>query len=242
MIKNMEHNTDHISCQDGQTGCGRPKYPEIRKEIQEYVYGRIVPEYARVDLAHRQDHALAVIDNSMELYRTAPEELRNDVNPEMLFVAAACHDLGRINGKENHHIDSGRIIRADKELGRWFNDAQVESIARAAEDHRASLDHEPRSIYGKIVAEADRLIDADTIIRRTLLYGMSRYPEMSSDRQIERALEHLYSKYGPDGYLRLWIPWSSNAARLRELRTLLADHDAARAAVSAALSEILEKV
>ena len=83
-------------------------------------------------------------------------------------------------------------------------------------------------MYGKIVAEADRLIDTETIIRRTLLYGMSRYPEMTPDGQIDRALDHLYDKYGDDGYLRLWIPWSDNALRLFSLRCLLADHVKAR--------------
>lgn len=41
-------------------------------------------------------------------------------------------------------------------------------MREAVEDHRASSDHEPRSIYGKIVAEADRIIDTDTTLRRTV--------------------------------------------------------------------------
>ena len=81
------------------------------------------------------------------------------------------------------------------------------------------------------MAEADRLIDSGTIIRRTLQYGMSRYPGMSPQEQIDRALDHLYDKYGQEGYLKLWIPWSGNAVRLLELRSLLADPDAARAEV-----------
>lgn len=45
------------------------------------------------------------------------------------------------------------------------------SFAQAAEDHRASGRSEPRSIYGKLVAEADRVIDCETIIRRTIQFG-----------------------------------------------------------------------
>lgn len=206
-------------------------WPEIRKGIIEYVYGNVVPQYAAFDPAHREDHAIAVTDSSMDLYRRAPEEVRREVDPEILFVAAACHDLGRINGKANHHIDSGRIIRADSRLREWFDEDQVELIAQAAEDHRASKESEPRSIYGKMVAEADRLIDPETIIRRTLQYGLSTYPEMSPEEQIDRAVEHLNNKYGPSGYLKLWIPWSGNASRLRELRTLIADPSALRSEV-----------
>ena len=200
----------------------------IRKSLEDYIYSEIVPKYAAFDPAHREDHAEAVIENAVKLYHDAPEEIRSSLNIEILFTAAACHDLGRINGKERHHIDSGIIIRNDSRLKEWFDDAQIELIAQAAEDHRASNKEEPRSMYGKIVAEADRLIDTETIIRRTLLYGMSRYPEMTPDGQIDRALDHLYDKYGDDGYLRLWIPWSDNALRLFSLRCLLADHVKAR--------------
>ena len=206
-------------------------FPEIRPGIVEYVFGEIVPRYAAFDPAHREDHACDVIENSMDLYRRAPEEVKGKLDPEILFVAAACHDLGRINGKKNHHTDSGKMIRADGTLRRWFSPEQIEAVAQAAEDHRASLDYEPRSICGKMVAEADRLIDSGTIIRRTLQYGMSRYPGMSPQEQIDRALDHLYDKYGQEGYLKLWIPWSGNAVRLLELRSLLADPNAARAEV-----------
>ena len=200
----------------------------IRKSLEDYIYSEIVPKYAAFDPAHREDHAEAVIENAVKLYHDAPEEIRSSLDIEILFTAAACHDLGRINGKERHHIDSGIIIRNDSRLKEWFDDEQIELIAQAAEDHRASNKEEPRSMYGKIVAEADRLIDTETIIRRTLLYGMSRYPEMTPDGQIDRALDHLYDKYGDDGYLRLWIPWSDNALRLFSLRCLLADHVKAR--------------
>lgn len=215
-----------------------PGYQGIRQEVKDYVWKEVVPRYALFDPAHREEHALDVISGVIDLYDRAPDEVRSELDPELLFVAAACHDLGRINGKEHHHTDSAEIIRADVSLQRWFSPGQIEIIAEAAEDHRASLDHEPRSMYGKMVAEADRLIDTDTIIRRTLQYGMSRYPELSEEGQIERALDHLYEKYGQEGYLKLWIPWSSNALRLLEFRILLSDPAAAREEVVRTLHEL----
>lgn len=212
-------------------------YDFIRPGLSRYIYERIVPEYAKFDPAHREDHAIAVIDNSIKLYLTAPDDIRVGINPEILFTAAACHDLGRINGKENHHIDSGKIIRADSNLTQWFDGEQIELIAEAAEDHRASNGNEPRSIYGKIVAEADRLIDPETIIRRTLQYGLYNYPELDIPGQIERAIKHLNNKYGANGYLKLWIPWSDNARKLAELRNLLAEPAATRAEIRRQLSD-----
>ena len=96
-------------------------------------------------------------------------------------------------------------------------------IAQAAEDHRASSDHEPRSIYGRIVAEADRLIVPETIIRRTIQYGLSHYPELEKEGHWQRTCEHLQEKYAEGGYLKLWIPESANAAQLARLRDIIRD-------------------
>ena len=43
------------------------------------------------------------------------------------------------------------------------------------------------SNYGMMVAEADRVIDKETIIYRTVLYGLNNYPELGFDAQLSRA-------------------------------------------------------
>ena len=142
------------------------------------------------------------------------------------YVEDNCHDLGLKNGRERHHLDSGHIIRNDSRLTEWFSAEQIEIIAQAAEDHRASGKSDPRSIYGMIVAEADRVIDGETIIRRTLQYGFTHYPSLDREAHIKRAVEHLREKYGRGGYLKLWIPWSDNAIRLSALQDTIADDSA----------------
>ena len=199
--------------------------------LEQYIYDEIVPRYAGFDAAHREDHALTVISQAMELLGRMPAcdiQVRRDI----LLTAAACHDLGLVNGRENHHMDSGKIIRADAKLREWFNEEEVETIAQAAEDHRASGKSAPRNIYGMLVAEADRVIDGDTIIRRTIQFGQKHYPELDREGHIERAVAHLREKYGRGGYLKLWIPWSDNATRLSELQDIIADDDAIRRKVS----------
>lgn len=160
------------------------------------------------------------------------------VDRMLLLTAAACHDLGLVNGRENHHTDSGAIIRQDARLRKWFSEEEIETIAQAAEDHRASGKGAPRSIYGMIVAEADRVIEGDTIIRRTIQFGQKHYPELCREEQIERAIAHLKEKYGRGGYLKLWIPWSDNAVRLNALQDVIADEKAVREKVV----EILESM
>lgn len=200
-------------------------------EIDKYIYEVIVPRYAEFDAAHREDHALTVIDQAMSILDGMPACME-PVDRAVLKMAAACHDLGLVNGRDNHHMDSGKIIRADEDLLQWFSPEEIEIIAQAAEDHRASGKSEPRSIYGKIVAEADRVIDTDTIIRRTIQFGHKHYPDLSPAEHLERAVSHLKEKYGRGGYLKLWISWSDNSARLNALQDLIADEPALRSKVA----------
>ena len=216
--------------------------------FETYIYEEIVPKYSQFDSAHREDHAMTVINQAMMLMESrnawimshseSAEEWAGEINSNLLLAAAACHDLGLVNGRERHHLDSGTMIRNDSRLREWFSEEQIETIAQAAEDHRASGKSEPRSIYGKLVAEADRVIDGKTIIRRTIQFGLNNYPQLDRQGHLERAVGHLREKYGRGGYLKLWIPWSDNAARLNALQDLIADTDAISAYVADVYSEL----
>ena len=187
--------------------------------LRQYIETEIIPRYDSFDAAHRRDHVEYVIAQSLKLAE------HYDVDRDMVYAIAAYHDTGLAVDRKTHHLESGRIIRSDQSLRQWFNEARIETMAQAVEDHRASSDHEPRSIYGKIVAEADRQIDPETIIRRTVQYGLAHYPGLDREGHWNRMLEHLNEKYAEGGYLRLWIPESDNAAKLRELHGLIRDRD-----------------
>ena len=188
-------------------------------KLREYIQGRIIPQYVNFDKAHQINHVEKVIDESLKLAS------HYDVDVSMVYVIAAYHDLGLCEGREFHHIVSGRILLEDETLRYWFTDEQLLQMKEAIEDHRASNKQAPRSIYGKIVAEADRIIDPEVTLRRTVQYGLSHYPEMDKEQQYKRFREHLTNKYEEGGYLKLWIPQSDNAGRLAELRKLIANED-----------------
>ena len=192
---------------------------DINPDLIKYVEQRIIPRYAAFDSAHREDHARAVIERALEL------SAHYDVDINIVYAAAACHDLGLAVDRKTHHLESGRIIRSDATLAGILGAEGLEAAACAAEDHRASSETAPRSIYGRIVAEADRLIEPLTIIRRTVQYGLDHYPDLDKEGHWQRTLEHLKEKYGDGGYLKLWIPQSSNAARLEELRKIIRDEE-----------------
>ena len=185
--------------------------------MKRYIETEILPRYEAFDKAHQRDHADYVIRQSLELAR------HYDVDMNMVYVIAAYHDTGLAVDRKTHHLESGKIVRNDLKLKQWFTPEQIETMAQAVEDHRASNKNEPRSIYGKIVAEADRQIDGMTILRRTIQFGLSHYPELDQEGHWERTLEHLHEKYAEGGYLRLWIPESPNAIRLREFQSMIKD-------------------
>ena len=193
------------------------------EEIRDFVEREIVPRYDGFDAGHGRDHVQTVISQALSLAQYYP-----DVDRCMLLVAAAYHDLGLAFGRELHHIHSARIVREDERLQQWFNEDEINTIADAAEDHRASSDHEPRTIYGRIVAEADRIIDGETIVRRALQYGLKHEPGLDREGQYRRLMEHMHEKYDYGGYLRLWIPESDNAKQLEAFRQTLANEEAFR--------------
>lgn len=193
------------------------------EEIRDFVEREIVPRYDGFDAGHGRDHVQTVISQALSLAQYYPE-----VDRCMLLVAAAYHDLGLAFGRELHHIHSARIVREDERLRQWFNEDEINTIADAAEDHRASSDHEPRTIYGRIVAEADRIIDGETIVRRALQYGLKHEPGLDREGQYRRLMEHMREKYDYGGYLQLWIPESDNAKQLEAFRQTLANEEAFR--------------
>ena len=184
---------------------------------ERYVEEHIIPLYDHFDKAHQRDHVYMVIRQSLDL------AAQMEVDRDMVYAIAAYHDIGLCEGREHHHEVSAQMLLADTELRKWFSESQLQTMAEAVEDHRASSDHAPRSLYGRIVAEADRFIDPDTIIRRTVQYGLEHYPELDKEGHYQRTLQHLHEKYGHGGYLHLWFDNSPNAERLEKLRQMMED-------------------
>ena len=207
----------------------------IRKEIRAYIESEILPRYDGFDAAHRRDHADVVVSRSVEL----AQRLGADV--EMAYVIAAYHDTGLAVGRDVHHTESKRILLADRELKRWFSEEDIATMGDAVEDHRASSKQPPRTIYGRIVAEADRLIVPHSIIRRTVQFTLTHHPDLDMEQGYERLLEHMREKYDYGGYLKLWIEESDNAQRLEELRKIIADKPTLRRLYETIYKEETEK-
>lgn len=194
----------------------------ISLDLMEFVETQILPRYTAFDKAHNLAHANSVIRNSIELAK------RLGANVDMAYAIAAYHDLGLEGPRAIHHLTSGKILMADARLKRWFSADQISIMKEAVEDHRASASHAPRSLYGKIVAEADRDLDPESIFRRTIQFGLNHYPEKSKEEHWQRFLEHMQEKYSVNGYIKLWLPNSPNAEKLQQLRATIANQTVLR--------------
>lgn len=203
----------------------------MNKSLVEYIESAVIPIYDGFDAGHGREHVNAVISEALRLGALYK------LNLDMIYAAAAFHDTGLSVDRKTHHLESGRIIRADRRLGEWFSQDEIEMIAQAAEDHRASSDHEPRTIYGKIIAEADRQIIPESIILRTVQYGLDHYPELDKEGHWQRTCEHMAEKYDVGGYMKLWIPESRNAEGLARLREIIHDKSRLKAMFEAAYSD-----
>lgn len=186
-------------------------------DLVEFVETKILPQYALFDKAHSLAHVTSVIRRSLDLARTIGADLN------MAYAIAAYHDIGMSGPRAIHHVTGGRILAQDARLKRWFSPEQIKIMREAVEDHRASASHAPRSIYGKIVAEADRDLNPDVVMRRAVQYGLANYGHYDRERQWQRFREHMDEKYSSHGYIRLWIPGSQNEKDLATLRSLIAD-------------------
>ena len=202
-------------------------------DLVEFIETKILPQYAAFDAAHNMEHVTRVIRHSLELVKITGA----DIN--MVYTIAAYHDLGMSGPRAVHHITGGKILATDARLRKWFSPEQLKVMREAVEDHRASASHSPRSIYGKIVAEADRDLDSDIVIRRTIQYGLANYPQPDYEGQYRRFKEHMDNKYSKDGYIKLWIPNSPNAKRLNDLRNLIAQPAELRKAFDRIYHEII---
>ena len=186
-------------------------------DLVEFVETQILPQYANFDKAHNMEHVTRVIRRSLEL------AVKTGADINMVYTIAAYHDLGMSGPRAIHHITGGKILAGDARLKRWFSAEQIKIMKEAIEDHRASASRAPRSLFGKIVAEADRDIVPDVVFQRTVQDGLANYPELDEEQQWLRFREHMDQKYSQHGYIRLWIPGSPNEEKLKELRSIIAN-------------------
>ncbi len=116
----------------------------------------------------------------------------------MVYTIAAFHDIGHHINKEEHEIVSANMFYENEKMKEFFTEEERIIIKEAIEDHRSSLEGEPRSVYGKLIASADRTPDLKTMVTRTRAYSMKHFKEMTEDEMFERERAELRNRFSKE--------------------------------------------
>ena len=153
---------------------------KINDELKQYIENTIFSSYKKNDLGHNLDHIKYVIDRSLKFASNL-----DDINYDMVYVIAAYHDIGHFIDAKNHEKVSADMLLEDINLSKYFTEDEIQIMAEAIYDHRASLEGEPRSIYGKIVSSADRNTLVEVPLKRTYAYRVEHNHNDTLDEIIE---------------------------------------------------------
>lgn len=215
-----------------------PKF--LRQELKTYINKEIRPLYKAFDKAHNLSHYKFVTNNCIE-YSKELIKKGIKVDLEIAFVVGAYHDIGLIFGRENHAKSSGQYVRQDKKLKSFFNETTIEMIAQAVEDHSSHLENEPRSIYGKIVADADRNNSLYLVFSRPIKYGFKNESHLTREEHIVRVYDFVTKKFGKNGYVKYWLNLPQTTQSQQEVWALLENKEKCLGYIAGIYDEIVNK-
>jgi uncharacterized protein len=195
---------------------------KMKQELDIFIE-KIIEKYKKFDGAHDDAHARMVIKNSEYIAINIMKDEKIEIDMNMVKVIATMHDLGLAYDRETHHIKSGEIVRKSEELRKFFTEEQIELIAKSVEEHRASYKGEYTSVYSKIVSDADRMNDINTMISRTYKWNRKHYPDLNDEELYNEVIQHLQDKFGEKGYARFNTKYAEDI--LNQSRQIIMNND-----------------
>ena len=190
----------------------------MNKEIENYINSKVLPLYEKNDESHSLSHINCVINYSLQLGK------KYNLNEDMLYTISAYHDVGVFKDRSVHEIISAEYFYKDKFWKNKFSEEERKIIYEAILDHRASSKRNPRSIYGKIVATADRQFDCfEDAVKRTYGYLVSKNKEKSINEIYELIYRDFNNRYGNEGYVKVYVNKEEFEKQLKPIKELLLD-------------------
>ncbi len=165
----------------------------------------LVRSLSSKDPVHGWEH----IERVRKLCRYIASKHGGEIDLEALDIAALLHDVGRYIGGHAHHPQSSAEF-AKKILGvLGYGEEKISRIVDAIASHSYSYGHEPSSIEGKILSDADKIdaIGAIGVARTFMLGGLW-------GRGIDETLKHFEEKLLKI-YDKLYLEISREIARER---------------------------
>ena len=190
----------------------------INSKLKEYIENNIFSVYEKNDQGHNLEHINYVINRSIKFANTIP-----NINYNIVYTVAAYHDIGHHINPKTHELISAEMMYNDNNLKKFFTDEERKIAKEAIEEHRASSNHEPRSIYGKIISTADRNNTVESCLSRSYSYNRKLHPEYNEEQIFEECHFHLNDKFGENGYAKFFFKDEEYENFLNNIRKLLSD-------------------
>lgn len=167
----------------------------INKLLKEYIEANVLPKYNKNEEGHGIKHIEYVVRRSLEFAKQV-----RDVNLDLVYTIACYHDIGHHIDAKKHELVSADMFLQDEGIKQFFTKEEITTIYEAIQDHRASGNNEPRSVYGRIVSSADRRTDIDNIMKTMCSYCLKHNPHFTIEENIEEGYAHLCKKFAYGGY------------------------------------------
>ncbi len=210
----------------------------MQAELKKYILSDIKSKYKTFDKGHNISHYNFVTKNCVNYGKQLISQ-GIEIDLDIAYIVGAYHDIGIMYGRENHALSSGKIVRQDKMLNRFYPKETIEIIAQAVEDHSSHLDHEPRNIYGKIVGDADRNNTKYLVFSRPIKYALKNEPKtMIKQEHIERVYDFVNKKFGRNGYVKYWLNIPDTKKEQDEVWDLLDNKELCMQYISGLFDEI----
>lgn len=191
----------------------------VNLELKDYIEKNIFPQYDKNDKGHGIIHILEVIRRSFELN----ENLGLNLDKNMIYTIAACHDLGKYINSDIHEKIAADIFIKDEKFKAFFSDEQRTIIKEAIEDHRSSNKDLPRTKYGELISSADRNTRIEIVFIRSFFVAHERTPDMNIEDYLDFTHKRLTKRYSMEEHENMFLEDDVYKDFLRDMRLLLKD-------------------
>lgn len=194
---------------------------DVDPKLRSYVEENVFPLWELNDKGHGPIHRTEVIRRIFALNETFHLKL----NPNMLFVIASYHDVGKYIDHKRHHLIAAEKFMEDVGMKRFFNDDERVIMKEAMEDHRSSKEDEPRSVYGKLISSADRNTTFEMVFIRSFFVAKDRMPDMNINEYLDYTVNRLRKRYGEENPENMFFEDDVYQVFLKDMRNLLSRPD-----------------
>lgn len=193
----------------------------VSQDLKDYIRDNIFPEYSKNDGGHNITHIKEVIRRSFALNDTF--KLNLDAN--MIYTIASCHDLGKYENHETHHLIAANYFMNDMFFKKFFSLEQRKIIKEAIEDHRSKKEDMPRSVYGKLISSADRNTRIEIVFIRSFFVGKERMPKENIEKYLDYTIDRLKKKYDLENPENMFFEDRTYKVFIDDMRNLLKNEE-----------------